>query len=291
MKIFAWFTYKGKQIYPKWESIPLAILAALMLVLYNQKRSYTQLFTALPFYLAWLGSTIIAWLSIWFIYRVTLLLDFHFPWYRNYLKRLGYQFLLGVLAAYFLIFLLAAIYFCCLKANIFNTVWFSKYISQIIGMLIILNAAFFFKWQMNWSGKRYQSVLNKPKTYHSTKLEFDKIACVFIHGKNYYWVNFDGVCELWSYTLKQTVTLLPPALFFFINRGFAVNFNAVVKVKPINKKNISLQLTGAIHNGINKTKSTAPANPESNEIRVSYAKNAFFKKVYASFLAQKEAEV
>jgi hypothetical protein len=290
MKIFAWFTHKGKQIYPKWVSVPLAILGALMLILYIQKRSYSELFTALPFYLAWLGSSIIAWASIWFIYRVTLLLDFHFPWYRNYPKRLGYQLLMGVLGTYFLIFLLAAVYFWCLKTNIFDTVWFSKYIRQIIGMLIILNAAFFFKWQMNWNGKNYQSSLNTPKVPVKTKLEFDKIACVFIHGKNYYWVNFDGVCEAWPYTLKQTVTLLPPALFYFINRGFAVNFNAVVKVKSINKKNIALQLTDAIHNGINKIKSTTTEKSENNEIRVSYAKNAFFKKVYASFLAQKEAE-
>lgn len=289
MKIFGWFTYKGKEIYPKWVSIPLAILAALFVILYNQKHSYSELFTAQPFYLAWLGSSIIAWGSIWFIYRVTLLLDFHFPWYRNYLKRLGYQFALGVLVSYLLIFLLAAFYFWCLKTNIFDTIWFSKYLRQIIGMLIIFNSAFFFKWQMNWNGKSYQSVLNKPKILLKTALQFDQIACVFIHGKNYYWVNFDGVCEAWSYTLKQTVTLLPPALFFFINRGFVVNFNAVVKVKPINKKNIALQLTDAVHNGINRNKSTVTA--EVNEIRVSYAKNAFFKKIYANFLAQKEAEV
>ncbi|TKC10660.1 hypothetical protein FA048_10815 [Pedobacter polaris] len=264
MKSIPWYRVGGAEHYPSYRfRILIALIAAQLIVLYEERHSYVEIFSNPYYYIALVISTVIALSLINIVFYISRLLDRYYPWGRSYRLRMPRQLLAGVFLPLMPAILLALLYFACFDINILKTVYFSRYLQQIILLLALLNAYLFYHWHY----------LNKRKSTPKASLQFGNsttvtavnpidIACVFIEGKNYFALNYKGERLIWEDTISHSMTYLDHSQFTLVRRSFIVNRNAIAKVKILTPK---------------KTKITLIA-PLNLDIEVSQRENVYFKK-------------
>ncbi|MFD0939707.1 LytTR family transcriptional regulator DNA-binding domain-containing protein [Pedobacter boryungensis] len=264
MKKSPWYRAAGAVKYPNYViKLPFAFLSSHLLIVYEEKHTYAVIFTNPYYYSALLINAVMAYILISVVFRITSLLDYYYPWGRSYKIRMPRQLLGGVLFPILPAIILATLYFAYYEINILNTVYFSRYLQQIVFMLIILNAYLFYHWHILSKQKSIPKALlenyvNEP----IAKETFTQIACVFIEDKNCFAYNLQGEKIIWNDTLIKSINYLPRSQFYMIKRSFIVNRAVINKVNVVNSRKTTIKLK----------------SPLNLEVDVSQRENADFKK-------------
>lgn len=244
MKKIKWYQAKGAIQYPShFYRLLWSFFAAQLVVLYGDKHTLEATLANPYYHMAWLASMAIAYVVINFVFWMTSLLDQHYPWGRSYRLRLPRQLMAGVVVPLLPAALLAAGYFAYFKISIFETVYFSRYLQQIIFMLISLNAYLFYSWALqNRSPSTRRALLENLTCTQISKDKYQDIACIFIEGKDYFALRFSGEKIVWDDSLLKSLNYLNSAQFYMVNRGFIANRAAIMDVKISSPKNTKLLL-------------------------------------------------
>lgn len=260
-----------------------AVISANIVILYEEKPPLLFILSNQGFYIASAISCVFAYIIIDVVFFLTTWLDFKFPWAPYYNKRLLLQFLLGVFAPVFPLFLGASLYFYVNNINVFETVYVKRYIPMIILLLTCLSAYLQYYWAKEKGFKKkvsaLQANLNAPNVL---SVDATTIAYLFAEDKNYYAVDFKGNKVGWELTIKETIPLLPSKMFFRINRSMVINRNAIEMIEVINPKQTAIFIKTAIYAGL----SEAQKSGRITEARPSARLNTVFKRWYeeANFL-------
>src|SRR5690606_37693908 len=123
--------------------IAMSIAASQILLMYNEQVTFFNLLLQPGYYLSLLGSFLIAFLLVNYIYIVTIGLDKNFDWKNHTTKRLGWQVLLGFAIPALGAFLLAALFFAVNRMNILQTTYLDQDYTIILIMLLIVNLYYF----------------------------------------------------------------------------------------------------------------------------------------------------
>lgn len=254
----------GATRYPGYFSkITLAFIAAQLIVLYEEEHSFRAIFSNPYYYVALLASMGIALVIIQLVFWITRWLDYQFPWSRSYRLRLPRQFIFGLLLPLFPLLLLASAYFAYFEINILHTVYFKRYLQQIVWMLLTLNGLLFYWWSIANKQKGIpKAMLTNLLPAPPTLAQHQDIACIFIEHKNYFAYRFDGEKIIWQDTLANSIALLDAYQFFLVNRSCIINRKAIVAVKVLTSKRTKLELS----------------LEKMAEVEVSQRENSAFKK-------------
>jgi len=123
--------------------IVLSLLAAHIIVLYNDKDSFFQAVFTFSYLRGMAGSFVIALLLTEYVHYITVRLDWKFDWHANTLLRLFWQALLAFVAPSLLAFLLAAFLFWIFNINIFHTTYLQQDYTVIVFMILSINMYYF----------------------------------------------------------------------------------------------------------------------------------------------------
>jgi hypothetical protein len=136
--------------------ITLAVIAAHTIVVYGEDETVFSMMLNSAYYIAMIGSAIIAYLLITYVHVINKLLDRRLSWEGgNVIARIAYQLLLSILAPGLLAFLLAAFYFRLNDLNILDTSYLRYDFQFIILMLFCLNVYYYAIYQTNgWRAAR-----------------------------------------------------------------------------------------------------------------------------------------
>jgi hypothetical protein len=245
MKKQSWYKAAGAANYPNYViKLIYAVVAAHFIIVYEEKHTYLDIFTSQNYYSALIINALLAYVLVSLVIRITRFLDYHYPWGRSYRIRMPRQLIGGVLLPVIPAVILATVYFACYEINILDTVYFSRYLQQIILMITVLNGYLFYHWHK----------LNKQKSIPKGLLEnfgdepvvaptVADVACIFIENKTCFAYHFDGEIIVWNDTLMKTMSYLPAHQFYMIKRSFIVNRAAIktISVTTARKTKISLK--------------------------------------------------
>ncbi|MBB2146921.1 hypothetical protein GM921_15560 [Pedobacter sp. LMG 31464] len=264
MKKQHWYKAAGTVKYPNYlTKLSFALLAAHLLIVYEDRHTYAVIFTNSYYYTALVINTLMAYVLISIVFRVTRFLDYYYPWGRSYSIRMRRQLVGGVFFPILPAIVLATVYFAYYEINILNTVYFSRYLQQIVLMLIILNAYLFYHWnKLNKQKSIPKALLEDFGNELITQEAFTNIACVFIEDKNCFAYNFNGEKIIWKDTLTKSINYLPPSQFYMIKRSFIINKAAIGKISIISSRKTKISLKP----------------PLDLELDISQRENAGFKK-------------
>lgn len=328
LKGFFCYQPNSKPIYPKWPFLPLAIGIALALLFYVEKIYFPEDFFELPFYIAWLVSSVMAALVIYIVYQITIRLDDVYSWRYQLSNRLKHQAIKGVLIPALVAFIGMSAYFYCASINIFYTIWIRKYLWAILLLLVTFNGAFGFYWLTNIPEVPYvelqqglissnavqteiQPVLTELPAVEDNSfaqedqlkiLDYAHVACIFSFEKHYHQVDFNGLADMWNYSIDHSVELLPSKDFIRVNRSFIINFKAIDEVKDESTKVTFLLLKETVGCRIYKIRGDDEndsqleadlANSSCNffKVRLSYERKKAFNKAYDNYKATVKKEV
>lgn len=253
--------------------ILLAIFSAHLIITYEEEKPYLIILTSPNYYIALAINSLMAYVLIHVAYKATKWLDCHYPWTRNYRKRTFRQFIGGIIVPLILSMIMASLYFAMYNISILKTVYFSRYFQQIFLMLVILNFYFFYLWHKVHKGKSI------PKRFlEGSAIETDlhslstQIACIFIEGKNYFALNFNGEKQIWNKSLIKSIDNLPRENFYMIKRSFIINRAAISDLKIVTSKKIKILMV----------------SPLNLVVEVSQRENVGFKKWYTKYVYTEE---
>ena len=231
MERLRWFQTLGSFRYPNfWFKIPIAFFAANLIILYEERPSLTVIFTTPYYYYALIPNILMAYLLISFVFWVTRLLDYHYPWNKGHQLRLKRQIIGGVLIPVIPSFLMATIYFAAYGINIFETVYLSRYLQQIIFMLLALNGFVLYYWHQK---HREKSVPKSLLLMNEGGIPAIEIAVLFTEDKHYFTYNFNGEKMIWPHSLSKSWNYLPETNFVTIKRGLIVNRAAIASIQLV----------------------------------------------------------
>ena len=263
MRKTIWYKAKGSTRYANLPKFVFAFLSAHLIITYEEQHSYAEIFSSKFYYYALIINSFIAFTLIVAAYRITLGLDYFFPWSRSYKKRLRWQLFCAVVIVQAISLGFAAIYFQFYGISIFSTVYFSRYFLLISLMLMLLSAYLFYEWSVkNRMKSTPKKVLNhtndSPEQYWSTS----EIACVFIEDKYYFAFNFDAKKIIWRENLTTTISQLPSDQFYQIRSSYIVNRAAIKEVIVVSPRITKILLI----------------EPLNLALEISRRENAAFKK-------------
>lgn len=128
------------------------------------------------------------------------------------------------------------------------------------------------------------------------------MACIFSYEKHYHQVHFNGLADIWNYSIDHSVDLLPSTDFIRVNRSFIINFKAIDEVKDESTKVTFLLLKELVGCRIDKIRGddetndqleTDTVNSSCNffKVRLSYERKKAFNQAYNNYKATVKKEV
>ena len=259
--------------------IPAAIFVANAVILYEEKPAIEIILSNKGFYIASLFSSLIAYLAIRFVFWITRKLDHHYPWHRNYSKRLLLQFFCAVVLLILPLFIAAFIYFSAHKIHILNTVYMRRYIPIIFLLLMVLSLYLHYCWENRNRAKKIPKSLFAKARPMALQLPFEEIAYLYTADKNCYAVNFYGEKIYWNLTLERSLAHFPENLFCKVHRSLVVNIKAIEEVVVIDAKRTTIMLFSPLQ----RLGFTIAPLLIKKQIRPSARENAAFKKWYVRY--------
>jgi len=242
------------------------LFAAHYLVAYGEPEGFFTLIQLPYYYYALIGSFIIAMAVGEFILAVTRHLDKIKPWATSFNARLWLQLLFGVMLTLLLAVLLAATYFYSRGKNIIEAGYFRYDFTLVIGFIVFLNLIYLVIAQMHrlrqFSKMRLPGKY-KPITTHHTQTD---VVAIYPVGQGYLAVLQNGESVIWSKTLEQSLSELPAAEYFLINRSDIVSRTIIAGFELGNSRRLKLIL-----------KCTLPHN---RSLMVSQRRVVAFKRWY-----------
>lgn len=258
-----------------------AFCSANGVILYQEKKDFEFIFADQGFYIASICSWAFAYAAIELAVWCTRFLDYRLPWHTNYLRRLIWQLVLGVLLPVLPLFLAATIYFNRYDINVFDTVYIARYIPMIILLLMILSAYLHLLWEQKHRGKKTpKALLAAQGEQLPLPLPFAEIAYLFAENKSCYVVNYLGEKTGWPLTLKDSLPQLPANQFFQMHRSLIINLKAIEYIKVVDSKRTIVTLFDPVPNPLNGDKALAPL---MKAVSPSARENASFKSWYVQY--------
>lgn len=123
--------------------IVLSIVAAHVMTSYNEPEGFFEIILTSSYLRGFAGSFFIAFLTINYIYLLTLRLDHRYNWHRQTFLRFFWQLLLGLCVPAIIVFLLVALFFGIYNINIFETEYLSQDFPLVLLMLLVVNLYYF----------------------------------------------------------------------------------------------------------------------------------------------------
>ncbi len=231
MKKMAWYSAKGSTRYAALPKIIFTLISLLIMISYEDGLSSQEIISSRFYYIPLLVNMIVAVMLILVVYRITLSLDYFYPWGRSYKKRLRLQLLYGVGFTFFLVATFAVFLYWVTDFSISGFDFFRSYFMLIIFMLVTLSAYLFHEWSIKNNAKSTPKnvfKLEHQNPFHG--ISISDIACVFIDKKNYFAFNFKGEKLVWTENLSTTIIHLPEHEFYMIRSSFIINRNAIKEV-------------------------------------------------------------
>jgi hypothetical protein len=225
-----------------------AFAAALFLVKYGERISIFKALLLPSFYMAMIGSFIIAFFLIYIVHYVTVGLDKRTGWQDNPLKRALFQFIFAFMLPVILAYLLAAIYFMFYDINILNTDYDILDFPVTIIMIFGLNVYYYFyayiyrlktaksqNVEPELSTAAIRELIPHQKEYVLVHVNNEELylhaveeVCYFYCLNNSYLVKtFDNKTYGIDKTLKELEDIYAGQHFFRLNRNTILNFNAI----------------------------------------------------------------
>ncbi|WP_199117795.1 LytTR family DNA-binding domain-containing protein [Pedobacter sp. ASV28] len=244
--------------------IALCLVAAHIIVLYNEDHTFFQALFTFSYWRGLLGSFVIATLLVNYIHWVTVRLDKRFDWHADTLNRLLWQLLIGFFAPALFAFLLAAFFFGIFGKNILETTYLQQDYTLVVTMLLTMNLYYFglnsfLRLKSSSANDRVQEplagkeperrdngkeilVVNTPTV--SVPLRPENISycyllqnCVFVRT-----ADMKTLSESYQIagSLKELEAKLDRRMFFRINRQMIINFNACGSYRPGKNKTLEV---------------------------------------------------
>lgn len=219
------------------------LAASHIIVVYGESRSVFEIMLVPEYYIAVIGSTIIAFILFSIVRFITIRLDLIFPWRSRTTERIGMQFFFGFVLPSFCAFLLAAFYFYIRGGNILKTTYL-RYDFQVVMMqLLLINiyyVAYYFYQQWHNVEKKIAGLYRPDQQQSTTKetfivnkgagsivLHIDEIAYCYRSDESNFVRTAAGEDFFISLSLDEMQQQLPDQKFFRANRQVLVHRQAI----------------------------------------------------------------
>ena len=220
----------------------LALVSAHLIIIYEDQHSFMEIYFQKYYYISLAISTLIAYGLISLVVRITNGLDFYYPWARSSNRRFLRQLCLGVFAPILPAIAFATIYFAAYGIPIWGTVYFSRYLQQIIILLAALNGYLFYLWFIHNKNKKILSASFNKTQHSAAEDKFWDIAYIFTVDKAYFSVSFDGEKLSWPHSISKSLKYLPPQQFCMLRQDIIVNRRAIADVVVSRKGQVTVTL-------------------------------------------------
>ena len=242
-------------------TVVVALLAAHYILTHTTNYGFFEVIHVSGYWLSLASSFAIAFVLVQITRQITLRLDYHYPYVRNWKLRASLQFIFGVLLVSFIAIALAYIYF--YLAN--QTQRLPRYLNHdfpiVLAFIILLNAYYFIFFTLRVNRQLFSLALqlNKRQQRQAEELRFKEallvspghdsenpIAFIIRVGREYFVTYFDGSTFLWQQPIKISIALLPANDFFMINPRCIINRMAIATIRPLAHKRFELELTATL---------------------------------------------
>lgn len=247
-----------------------ALLAALLIVSFDEPENWYDLLRLPAFYPAVFASTIMAFIIIETVFRINRWLDRVLVWFTKPARRLLLQLLLCVLLPITISVLLATLYYGWYNYSLNETVYFDKHFMPIVIMVISANLYYALQFTVRLlihllSNKSLPTPTTSvstaitpiavPNIFHEdlptvaphnslimpNGLSLEAIDLVFSLNRNI-WVLHDGEKTSWLNTIQKTMLALPADQYFLANKSCIVKRSNILAAYYYGQRRILLHL-------------------------------------------------
>lgn len=214
-----------------------SLLAGHYLVVHQEPESTFELLRMAAYYPALLGSFCIAFIVASCIRLMSLYLDLHWPWMRNFKQRLLLQLLFCTLMMIVLAFALASGYFWFRGSNIFKTDYYRQDFWLVVTLICFFNvflaAEYAFKALyifMNPPGEDLGDIDEEEEQKEKVALKdlaWQNIAYIYHKNRINWKTDFTGYTQATYLTIDELLALLPKEYFFKLQKGFIIHISAI----------------------------------------------------------------
>lgn len=255
--------------------IVLSVAAAHIMTSYNEPEGFFEMVLTSSYLRGFVGGFVIAFLTINYVYQLTLRLDQKYEWHRQTFSRFFWQLLLGLCVPAIIVFLLVALFFSIYRINIFETEYLSQDYPLVLLMLLVINLYYFGLYHFlilkspvgvqpdisengTAESQPISATIQKEDepTYKETIIITTPLKTFPIHTDEiaYIFRLSDGVflrlkamkdmSESYqtNYSLKDLEALLDPSKFFRINRQMIICYQSVAAFRNETAKTLLLTL-------------------------------------------------
>lgn len=249
-----------------------SIGAAHFIVNHGERYSFGECLLMPTYYYSLAGSSVIAITIMQLIYFTTCRLDRSFGWEKDFLQRLTYQLLFGVLTQVAIALIGAAIYFYLFGLDIKNTRYIKFILPNIVFLILLFNlyyALHYFVRLYNYPPHLKTEIISleggaspivfsarsAPEIFLDSEVSgFAKIEepqttipvsipeiwndqdilMLYILNSVTYVVMRDGSSVVWADNIKKSMKHLPPKKYFKIRSSVVVKRETIAEVKKVN---------------------------------------------------------
>lgn len=212
----------------------LALLGAHLIVTHDAQETWLELFRHNFYYQSLIGSLAIAVVLIEYIHWISQKLNARDQHTSLTVKRLKWQFLLGFLVSVIIAVALAAFLFWINNADMIKAGYFNKLFILIVLFIFTINAVHIL------ADYHARPVKNKFK-YKDLEPSLPKNpAIIYYVRKSYLAVDFNGLVNIWPYTLKKTLTDFDDKVYFQINRYCIIHRAVISSVIPLKGQSVKI---------------------------------------------------
>lgn len=232
-----------KSIYPDWRWLaPIAIVVAHLLVVFQEDKTWWEMWFLSPYWVAFFASVAIAMVVMLGIIRVSVWLDFDCPW-NFFRQRFWKQLVWGVGWPVVLSVAMATVYYALLEYRIHDTLYFYRYLQQIVLLILFFNACLYALWvgAFRFRGV-YKRELRSAFVRDTQKLDNANIAYFYTKDGSGWAMGFNGKEEVLEMSLERKMLESDFSVFYQMRRDFIVNRNAVTEVLPIKRRLLKVVL-------------------------------------------------
>lgn len=219
------------------------LAASHIIVIYGEPKSVFEIMLLPEYYIALLGSTLIAFILFSIVRFITVKLDRTYSWKERTAERIGMQSFFGLIVPSFCAFLLASFYFYIRGGNILKTTYLRYDFQVVIMQLLLINiyyVAYYFYQQWAYVEKAVATLVTpntiaaqEKQTFTVSKgainivLQLDQIAYCYRKEESNYLRTTQGEDFFISLSLDEVQQQLPEQKFFRANRQVLVHRQAI----------------------------------------------------------------
>lgn len=219
---------------------PVCLLVANYLVMYGEPEGFFDFIFLPHYYTALFGSFVITLIVSEYIYICTKLLDFNYPWLKQWYRRVALQTAVCIFGPIVLVYFAAGYYFKINGVEIDQTNYLKYDIIVVVCFILLLNSYYLINYLLKVKFEKKKQRISNRHDQHSS--DVNQIAIVYSERKGCIAITFDGKETVWTITLKEILVQLPSKDYFLINRGDVIHRSSIVGFEPAESRTLKLKL-------------------------------------------------